>query len=398
MRIHDLVETNQTRMVLLVLDGLGGIPHPEYGGKTELEAAQTPHLDALAERSALGLHQMAVGLTPGSGPAHMALFGYDPFQHVIGRGVLEALGLGIQLEPGDVALRGNFATLDEEGRVVDRRAGRIATDEARGLLSRLHEAIPRVEDVDVLWVPGKEHRFALVLRGPGLSEAVRDTDPQKTGVPPGDPEALDAGAEKTARILMEVVRRAREVLGSHAHANGILLRGASQLPHLETLKERWGVQAMGLATYPMYRGIAQLVGMVTPYVETFEEALDKLKQAWKDFDFFFLHYKDPDKKGEDGDFEGKVKAIEALDALLPAILDLGPTVLMVTGDHATPSLYRAHSWHPVPVLLHGPFAGADGLSPFSERTCRQGSLGRLATGVLMRLIMANAGRIRKYGA
>ncbi len=398
MRMHDLVETNQTKMVLLVMDGLGGIPHPEHGGRTELEAAKTPNLDALAERSALGMHQMAVGITPGSGPAHMALFGYDPFQHVIGRGVLEALGLGIQLEKGDVALRGNFATLDAQGKVVDRRAGRIDTDEARGLLSRLHEAIPRVEDVEILWVPGKEHRFALVLRGPGLSEKVGDTDPQKTGVAPKEPGAQDPEAEKTARILSDVVRRAREVLSSHAHANGILLRGASQLPHLETLEDRWRVRAMGLATYPMYRGIAQLVGMVTPYVETFEEALEKLRQAWKDYDFFFLHYKDPDKKGEDGDFEGKVRAIEALDTMLPTILDLGPTVLMVTGDHATPSLYRAHSWHPVPVLLHGPFAGADGLSPFSEKTCLRGSLGRVATGVLMRLIMANAGRIRKYGA
>lgn len=385
-------------MVLLVVDGLGGIPHPEYEDRTELEYAHTPNLNRLASESAVGLHLPAgIGVTPGSGPAHIALFGYDPFQVRIGRGILEALGLDAPLEPGDVAFRGNFVRFNEAGQVVDRRAGRISDEQARPLLHKLKEAISKVEDVDLSWIPGKEHRFVLILRGPGITDAVGDTDPQREGVEPLEPTPTEPSGEKTTRILQEVMRRAREVL-SGEKANGIVLRGAAQRPSIPSFGERWGVRAMGLAYYPMYRGLAQLVGMTTPHIESFEEALEKLSQAWDAFDFFYLHYKETDKKGEDGDFAGKVQAIENVDAAIPKILDLSPTVLVVTGDHATPSFYRSHSWHPVPLLLHGPYSGRDGVEAFGERHCRLGSIGTIGAPGILPLMMANAGRFSRYGA
>ncbi len=395
---EDLVIRNNTKLVLLVADGLGGLPHPEFEGKTELEYAHTPNLDRLAARSALGLHlPLSPGLSPGSGPAHLALFGYDPFELRLGRGVLEALGLDAPLEPGDVALRGNFVRLDADGKVEDRRAGRISDEEARPLLLRLKNELPRVDDVELIWIPGKEHRFALILRGPDVSEDVTDTDPQKEGEPPLEARPTSPRGEKTARVLQTVMEKAREVLAGEK-ANGVVFRGAATLPSIPSFEERWGLKAMGLAYYPMYRGLAKLVGMTVPHLENFEEAIEKLQQAWESFDFFFVHYKEPDKKGEDGDFAGKVKAIETLDAHLPRILELNPTVLVITGDHATPALYHAHSWHPVPVLLHGPFSGQDGVEAFHEKVCRQGSLGMVGAPALLPLMLANAGRLKRYGA
>lgn len=398
MAYQDLVVRNNTKLVLLVADGLGGLPHPEFEHKTELEYAHTPHLDRLAARSALGLHlPLSPGLTPGSGPAHLALFGYDPFEYRLGRGILEALGLDAPLEPGDVALRGNFVTLDASGNVVDRRAGRISDDEARPLLLRLKNEIPSVEDVELVWVPGKEHRFVLILRGTSVSEDVSDTDPGREGVPPLEAQPTSPAGEKAARVIQTVMEKAREVLAGEK-ANGVVFRGAASLPSIPSFEERWGLKAMGLAYYPMYRGLAKLVGMTVPHVESFDEALEKLQQAWESFDFFFIHFKETDKKGEDGDFAGKVKAIEQLDAALPAILKLKPTVLVVTGDHATPALYRSHSWHPVPLLLHGPFSGHDGVEAFHEKVCRQGSLGMMGAPAILPLMLANAGRLKRYGA
>ena len=395
---EDLVVRNNTKLVLLVADGLGGLPHPEFEGKTELEYAHTPNLDRLAARSALGLHlPLSPGLSPGSGPAHLSLFGYDPFEHRLGRGVLEALGLDAPLEAGDVALRGNFVRLDADGKVEDRRAGRISDEEARPLLLRLKNELSRVDDVELIWIPGKEHRFALILRGPDVSEDVTDTDPQREGEPPLEARPTSPRGEKTARVLQMVMEKAREVLAGEK-ANGVVFRGAVTLPSIPSFEERWGLKAMGLAYYPMYRGLAKLVGMTVPHLENFEEAIEKLQQAWESFDFFFIHYKEPDKKGEDGDFAGKVKAIETLDAHLPRILELNPTVLVVTGDHATPALYHAHSWHPVPVLLHGPFSSQDGVEAFHEKVCRQGSLGMVGAPAILPLMLANAGRLKRYGA
>jgi len=395
---EDLVIRNHTKLVLLVADGLGGLPHPQFENKTELEYAHTPNLDKLAARSALGLHRpLSPGLSPGSGPAHLSLFGYDPLAHPLGRGVLEALGLDAPLEPGDVALRGNFVRLGTDGKVEDRRAGRISDEEARPLLLRLKNELSKVDDVELIWVPGKEHRFVLILRGPDVSEDVTDTDPQREGEAPLEARPTSHRGEKTARLLQTVMEKAREIL-AREKANGVVFRGAATLPSLPSFEARWGLKAMGLAYYPMYRGLARLVGMTAPYIETFDEALEKLQDAWESYDFFFIHFKETDKKGEDGDFAGKVKAIETLDAHLPRILDLKPTVLVVTGDHATPALYGAHSWHPVPVLLHGPFSGQDGVEAFHEKVCRQGSLGVVGATALLPLMLANAGRLKRYGA
>lgn len=387
-------------MVLCVVDGLGGIPHPDFGGKTELEAAKTPNLDALAQKSTLGLMiPVNYGITPGSGPGHIALFGYDPEELVIGRGVLEALGVGMELREGDVAARANFATKNAEGVIVDRRAGRIATEECQRLVARLQENIRVVEDVEILLKPGKEHRFVMVLRGSGLGDNLKDTDPQKEGLPPYEPKGFDVPSEKTARIVKKFLEQAEVLLKDEPKANAILLRGFSKSPTLEKFPERYGVRALAIAIYPMYKGIARLFGFDTPDVEgDLRDEIALLASRWNDYDFFFLHYKDTDKAGEDGDFSRKVERIEYFDTLLPEILKLSPDVLVITGDHATPSLIRGHSWHPSPVLLYSPYGGVPTGTRFTERACVTGYLGHFPAKALMSLMLASALRLGKFGA
>ncbi len=400
--LKEVLKKQGGRILLVVADGLGGIPHPEHGYQTALEAAQTPHLDALAARSALGLTiPVAPGITPGSGPAHLALFGYDPVEHEIGRGVLEAYGIGLELRPGDVAARGNFATFDEEGRVIDRRAGRITSEECRRLIEKLRAHIQRIEDVEIVLEPGKEHRFVVVFRGEGLGANLPDTDPQKEGVFPIEPQGRDFKSRETARVVRAFLKKAREVLRDEPKANGILLRGFASRPKLEPFGQRYGLKALALASYPMYRGVTRLLGMDTPLdLQTFEDELAYLQDQGNDYDFVYLHYKDPDKMGEDGNFQGKVQKIEELDRRLPEILNLGFDVVAVTGDHPTPCLLKSHSWHYNPFLLYTPSgaAGCDGLEAFHERTCRQGSLGILPSLEVMPLLLAAAGRLKKFGA
>jgi 2,3-bisphosphoglycerate-independent phosphoglycerate mutase len=395
--VRDLAEKNASKIVMLVADGLGGLPM-EAGGKTELEAAATPNLDRLAARGTSGSSvPVLLGITPGSGPGHLGLFGYDPLEFKIGRGALEATGIGFELGPDDVAARGNFCTLDAEGLITDRRAGRIPSEESFKVVERLQAV--KIPGVETFVRPVKEHRFVVVWRGPGLSGAVADTDPQATGVPPLAPEPLDAAAAKTAEVAAEFVRQAREILAEEPKANGMVLRGFAGRPALPSYEELYGLRAAAIAVYPMYKGLARLAGMtLVGEATTLDEQLDVLAGCWNDFDFFFLHFKYTDSTGEDGAFERKVARIEELDAVIPRIEALGPDVLIVTGDHSTPSRLRSHSWHPVPTLLVADTCRPDGLTGFSERDCLRGGFGIFPAKHLMLLAMAHAERLGKYGA
>jgi 2,3-bisphosphoglycerate-independent phosphoglycerate mutase len=395
--IAPLVISAETKIALLSLDGLGGLARRDTG-RSELETARLPNLSRLAGQSACGLIQhVAPGITPGSGPGHLGLFGYDPLRYQVGRGVLEALGIEFDLRAGDVAARGNFCTVDASGRIRDRRAGRISTELCVRLTERLRTI--RLPGVDVLVEPVKEHRFVLVLRGDQLGGRLTETDPQVLGKPPLPVRALDAASARTATLVNEFVAEAARVLRDGAPANMVLLRGFDLLPELPRFPTVFGVRAAAIAAYPMYRGLAKLVGMdILKTGTVFKDELATLAEQWPNYDFFFVHYKDTDKAGEDGDFEAKVAALERFDALLPEVEALGPDVLVVTGDHATPSILAAHGWQAVPVLLHGRYGGADGLTAFSERACRTGSLGTIPAFHLMPLIMANALRLTKFGA
>jgi len=396
--LHALVQPATTKIVLCSLDGLGGLPRPQTG-KSELETARIPTLHGLAGRAACGLlRHVGPGVTPGSGPGHLGLFGYDPLRYPVGRGVLEALGIDFELEPGDVAARGNFCTVDgSSGHITDRRAGRIGTDLCIRLVQRLRGI--RLDGVELLLEPVKEHRFVLVLRGAGLSGRLSETDPQQLNVPPLPVSALAPEAERTAALVNAFVAAARPLLRDAAPANMLLLRGFDQRPHLPLFPETFRLRAAAIAAYPMYRGLARLVGMeVLKTGGTFAEEIDTLEQQWEHYDFFFLHYKDTDQAGEDGDFDAKVAALERFDALLPRVLALHPDVLAISGDHATPSILKGHGWQGVPALLSSPYCGADLVSRFSERDCASGSLGVMPAQDLMPLVMANALRFTKYGA
>lgn len=386
------------KIVLLVMDGLGGLPR-EPGGPTELEAARTPHLDAMVREGGCGLHEpVGPGITPGSGPAHLALFGFDPLRYSIGRGVLEALGVGFDLLPGDVAARGNFCTVDASGAVTDRRAGRLPSEEGARLCRRL--ASLELEGGEALVRPVKEHRFLLVLRPAAASGAeISDTDPERTGVPPREPRALVPGSEPAARLARAWADAAREELRGEEPANMVLLRGFAALPEWPRFPDVFRMRAMALAAYPMYRGVARLIGMEAAEVPDDPAALAaELERRAAEHDFFFLHVKATDKAGEDGDFGRKVEVIEAVDALLPRMRAAGPAVWVVTGDHSTPARLRSHSWHPVPFLLHGGEGRREEASGFGETACGLGSLGLRRGRDLVPLAMARAGRLARYGA
>jgi 2,3-bisphosphoglycerate-independent phosphoglycerate mutase len=327
----------------------------------------------------------------------MALFGYDPVKYLIGRGVLEALGIDLELSPQDIAVRGNFATLDQKRLITDRRAGRISSEKNRQLCQLLQQKIPAIDDVRLTFETSKEHRFVIVLKGPELDERVTETDPQQLGVKPLECEPLAPEAAKTARIINQLIRKAESVLPPPA--NGVLLRGSSRLPALRPLGERFGLKPAAVATYPMYRGLARLVGMtVLATGETLADELDTVKAHWQDFNFFFVHYKKPDSKGEDGDFAGKVKAIEEFDRLLPEFLALSPDVVVLTGDHSTPAALKSHSWHPNPLILHARTIRPDSVQRFTEAECLNGGLGLFPARHLMSFMLAHSGRLTKFGA
>jgi 2,3-bisphosphoglycerate-independent phosphoglycerate mutase len=397
---RELAIPNDTKIVLAVVDGLGGLPHPETG-RSELEAASILHLDRLAEDSACGLTvPVAPGVTPGSGPGHLGLFGYDPLRYTVGRGVLETVGIDFDLQPSDVAARGNFCTLDAEGRIIDRRAGRIASEASAALCGRLARiALPGVR----LFVePVKEHRFVVVLRpedGSPLSDRLADTDPQRAGATPLEPRALAPEGEATVELVRRFVAESRAVLNGAAPANGLTLRGFSRTPSFPQFPEVFGLRAAAVAVYPMYRGLAKLVGMtVLATGTTYDDEIETVREHCDEFDFFFIHYKAADAAGEDGDFERKMAALEEFDKAVPKLQELGADVLMVAGDHSTPAVLAGHSWHPVPFLLHAKGTRKDETDAFNELACLRGSLGVFPATEVMPLAMAHAGRFTKYGA
>jgi 2,3-bisphosphoglycerate-independent phosphoglycerate mutase len=395
--IRSLVVSNTTKIVMLSLDGLGGLPRPDTG-RSELETARLPNLEALASEAACGLlRHVGPGITPGSGPGHLGLFGYEPLAYQVGRGVLEALGIEFDLRPGDVAARGNFCTVDADGRITDRRAGRIATEICVRLTERLRTI--RLPGVELFVEPVKEHRFVLVLRGAGLSGRLSETDPQVVGAPPLPVRALEPAAEPTAALANAFVDEARRRLADAAPANMVLLRGFDELPALPRFPEVYGLRAAAIAAYPMYRGLARLVGMdVLKTGGSFADEVTTLREQWEAYDFFFVHYKDTDKAGEDGDFDGKVAALERFDGHVPDVRALGPDVLVVSGDHASPSVLAGHGWQPVPVLVWSRYCGADPVTRFTERACAAGTLGIMPAHHLMPIVMANALRLTKFGA
>lgn len=394
-----LVDAHGGRIVLLVLDGLGGLPH-EQTGLTELETARTPNLDRIAARASLGLHQpVGWGIAPGSGPGHLSLFGYDPVKYNIGRGVLSALGVGFPLQPGDIAIRLNFATIDAEGRITDRRAGRPNDEDNARLIEKLRTGVASHGGVQVFFESEKEHRAVLVLRGRALSAALADTDPQETGVPPLRASATEPDGEETAQLLQAVLERAFAVLKDEPKANALLARGIDAYHEFPSFTSRYRLKARAIAKYPMYRGVARLVGMETSDAsESDEDSVRRLAENFDQYDFHFVHFKAVDSRGEDGDFDAKVKAIEAIDALVPQVEALKPDVLVVTGDHSTPSRFRAHSWHPVPILIASQWTRPQADATFGERACQRGELGIFPGMSIMTLALAHAQRLAKYGA
>jgi 2,3-bisphosphoglycerate-independent phosphoglycerate mutase len=388
------------KIVLVVFDGLGGLPR-EVFGPTELEAAHTPHLDALVSAGCCGLlDNVLPGLTPGSGPAHLGLFGYDPLEYVIGRGLLEALGIGFPIREGDLAVRINFCTLDPQtGLVTDRRAGRPPDETNRELVALLQQV--RIPGVEVFVRSVKEHRAAVVFRGPDLYDDIEDTDPQTEKKDPPKPVvATHPRAERAARLAAEFVRQAFEILRPHPPTNGLLLRGFARHEKMPLLSETYGLRCAAIATYPMYRGVASLVGMeaLDDAGATLADEFACLERHFADFDFFFLHIKKTDSYGEDGNWDGKVHIIEEGDALIPRALALSPIVLAVTGDHSTPCVLKSHSWHPVPVAMWGRYVRPDAVQAFSERACAGGALGRMRGIHLLPLLVAHALGFEKYGA
>jgi 2,3-bisphosphoglycerate-independent phosphoglycerate mutase len=396
--MKELRMESASKIVLLVLDGLGGLPlTPD--GKTELESATKPNLDSLAARSTLGLTDpVGLGITPGSGPGHLALFGYDPFKHLIGRGTLEALGIDFPLEKNDLAARGNFCSVDPAGNLTDRRAGRIPTTECVRLCAMLRQIV--LPGVQVFVEPVQDYRFVLVLRGPGLQAAISETDPQRLGVAPLPAGPLSPEAASSAALINSFVSQARQLLAGQRPANMVLLRGFSQHPRIPPFAEVYGLKPAAIAVYPMYRGLARLVGM--ELLETSGKSpadeFATLAAHWSDHDFFYVHIKGTDSAGEDGDFARKVSVIEEVDRALPALLALSPDVLMVGGDHSTPALLKAHSWHPVPFLLYARTCRPEGIAGFGERACARGGFGRFPADQVMTAALAHAGRLTKYGA
>ena len=396
--LHDIYVTTPTKIVMLVVDGLGGLPHPDTG-KSELETARLPNIDATAGESALGLSiPVLPGVTPGSGPGHLALFGYNPLRYLIGRGALEAMGVdGIDFREGDVVARGNFCTIDSNGLLIDRRASRIPSQLSEPLCSELDRI--EVDPLEISVYPVKDYRFVLRMRGDNLSDDLTEMDPQRTGVALRNVKALTLESRATADAANEFVRQAGLKLANEERANMVMLRGFSGMPHLPSMAHAYRLNPAAIAAYPMYRGLATILGMtVIPSGDTFADEVQTLENNWDGHDFFFIHYKPADAAGEDGNFDEKVRVLEDLDEFIPRILNLNPDVFLIVGDHSTPSIMANHSWHPVPFLLKSPWTRRQGPPSFNERSCALGVMGTIRAVELMSLALAHAGKISKFGA
>lgn len=397
--VEELILSNNSKIVFLILDGVGDIPNPGYSYMTPLEAAVKPNMDRLAmEQGILGrIIPVDVGITPGSGPGHLSLFGYDPRQWEIGRGILEVLGLNMDLQAHDLAARGNFCTV-KDGIVVDRRAGRIPTSETERLCRKIKASLPSVDGVEVIIEPGKSHRFAVLFRGEGLRDELEDADPHKEGKPYVYVTAKTEQAKQTATTVNLFIQKVTELLKDEPKANSILLRGFSRRPDIPPFSDRYKMKALAITTYPMYRGIAKVLGMhAAREPKTYQEMIAVLKDEWENYQFFFLHVKETDVAGEDGNFPEKVRVLEEVDKVIPDLYATNPQVLVITGDHSTPCPLKGHSWHPVPLLVVTKTGERDGL-PFHERNCLKGSIGTIFSKDLMSLALAHALKLDKYGA
>ncbi|MGA3173006.1 MAG: 2,3-bisphosphoglycerate-independent phosphoglycerate mutase [Syntrophorhabdales bacterium] len=393
------VLANDNKIVFLVLDGLGDVPHPGHSFLTPLEAAIKPNIDRLAvESGVLGRTiPVGIGITPGSGPGHLSLFGYDPLRYEIGRGILEVLGLDMDMAAGDIAARGNFATV-QDGIVVDRRAGRIETSRTRRLCEEMSRSIPEIDGVKVVIKAGVSHRFGIIFKGEGLSDELEDADPHKEHMPFVWAAPKSPTAERTARIINAYMERVMDLLKAEGAANGVLLRGFSQSPDIPPFPEKYRMDSLAVATYPMYRGLAKVLGMkVEKEPADYGEMISILREHYDRYQFFFMHIKETDVAGEDGNFEEKTRAIEIVDRIVPDIWALAPRVLVVTGDHSTPCMLKGHSWHPVPLLIATNMGETDA-KPFHERNCLKGSLGTIYAKELMTLALAYGSKLDKYGA
>jgi len=399
--LRELINKNQSKIVYIIMDGLGGLPK-QRGGKTELETARTPNFDRMAKEGCTGLlDPIGPGMTPGSGPAHLALFGYDPIADNVGRGILSALGVDFPVTGRDVCARLNFCTIDDKGNVTDRRAGRISTEVNEKLCKKLQESIKLSDNMEFFLRTEAEHRALLVIRGDGLGGKINDTDTQKTGVPSLEARGDDSASQKTARYVNEFLNKAKEVLKNDKPANFLLARGFAKHEPLLTMTEKYGIRCAAIAQYPMYRGLARLVGMdVLPKPETYQAMYQQLQDHFTEYDFFFIHFKKTDSYGEDGNFDSKVHVIEEVDAWIKGLDSLKPDVVLVTGDHSTPAVFKAHSWHPVPALLYctNGLGRVDGTHKFGETDCAQGALGRIPMRFIILEVLASAGRILKFGA
>lgn len=397
--LKEIINKNDSKIIFLIMDGLGGLPL-QSNSKTELESAKKPNLDQLATEGITGmLDPVSPGITPGSGPGHLALFGYDPIEYQIGRGILSALGIDFTLTGRDIPARLNFCTVNEEGIITDRRAGRISTELNQKLCEKIRKNISLSDDIEFFLETESEHRAVLILRGDGLGGNVNDTDPQKVGEKPREAKGADSASEKTAKYVNEFITKVKNILKDEHPANMILARGFAKHYPLPTMEERYGLKALAIAQYPMYRGLARLVNMEVPSKpETYQEMWQQLENNYKNYDFFFIHFKKTDSYAEDGNFEAKVKTIEEVDQWMGKLIKLTPDVIVVTGDHSTPSALKSHSWHPVPVLLWSKYCRPDDVTSFGERTCLKGDIGRMATKHLIFLALANALRLKKYGA
>ncbi len=397
-KIKNLIQQNESKIVLVVMDGVGDISGND--GKTALEQARTPALDRLAAVSELGLTiPVDIGITPGSGPAHISLFGYDPVQHEVGRGVLEALGIGLTLEKENLAARANFATRTPDGIITDRRAGRIPTEENERLCAILGKNIKKIKDVEVNVYPGKEHRFVVVFKGKELFGNLYDADPQEAGKKEKLVQAADKKSERAAAVANEFIKEVNRVIADEYPANTCLLRGMANPPEIEKFGDLYGLKSCAIATYPMYKGLSRLVGMdIKEGLVSIEDEVKELEKSYKEYDFFYIHVKKTDSYGEDGKLEEKIAVIEEFDSCLEKITELNPEVLCITADHSTPAAMKSHSWHPCPFLIKSRFCRFTGEEGFSEKECASGSLGTFMAKDAMQLMLAHAGRLKKFGA